>query len=95
MEQAFQFFLDALSEIHHSQDTHIFHRISELNEWSSMLPTDHEINNARLNDELLDKMFREWHFATLTRKPCHTILSQNMFNSFVWEAINQIVKITR
>ena len=58
-----------------------------------MLPTDHEINNARLNDDLLDKIFKEWHFAKLTRKSCHKIIVRNMFNSFFGKPLIKSLKL--
>jgi hypothetical protein len=58
-----------------------------------MLPTDHEINNVKLNDELLDKIFDEWHFAKLTKKSCHKIIVRNMFNSFFGKPIITSLKL--
>ena len=58
-----------------------------------MLPTDHEINSARLNDDLLDKIFTEWHFAKLTRNSCHKIIARNMFNSFLGKPLIKSLKL--
>ena len=86
-DEQYIFFVDALSEIHLSQEEYIFLKIAEFNEWTSMFPSDSQFNGVELNEDLIDQIFdvEEWHFSKLIKKSGHKRIVRNLYNVFFVE----------
>ena len=60
----------------------LFEDIKEYNKWSSIFPTDEELNNNKLSDELRDRIFKEFHFKNLTIHSKSLFILTNIYNNY-------------
>ena len=49
--------MEKMKAILETTEQHLFYKIAEFNKWNSIFPSDKELNNVKLNDELVDYIF--------------------------------------
>ena len=67
----------------------IFYKIKEFNNWSSLFPDSKQLNNVKLNEDLINEIFdiEEWVFTRLTKKSGAKTIIKNMYNTFFGKTI--------
>ena len=68
-------------------DDNIYEKIKEFNKWSSIIPTNEELNKVILSKELIKTIFEEYHFAKLTEKSSAKKIIKNIYNAFFGKKI--------
>ena len=66
-EKRYTAFFDAVKAILNYPEINIYTEIKEFNKSESIFPSDIELNKVKLNDELVDQIFYEYHFKDLTK----------------------------
>ena len=64
------------------EPNNLFNKIKDFNKWSSIFPSDDQMNNIKLNDELIEQVFKEYHFKDLNKKSKATNLVKNIYNNY-------------
>ncbi len=64
------------------EPNNLFNKIKDFNKWSSIFPSDDQMNNIKLNDELIEQVFKEYHFKDLNKKSKATNLIKNIYNNY-------------
>ena len=79
------FFLDAITNSATSDifiET-IFDKMKTCNNWNSIFPTDDELKKVKLDDDVLDMLFKPnsgWVFKNLKRTSGHKVIVKDVFN---------------
>jgi hypothetical protein len=73
-------FFTKMSEII-QDDNNIFNKVRDFNSWSSIIPTDEELKKAKLNEDLVDRIFENFFFKDLTKCSTHKNIIKNMYNT--------------
>ena len=79
------FFLDAITNSATSNifiET-IFDKMKTCNNWNSIFPTDDELKKVKLDDDVLDMLFKPnsgWVFKNLKRTSGHKVIVKDVFN---------------
>ena len=61
----------------------IFEKIKVHNKWSSIFPSEKQLNKSKLDDTLRDEIFNEYHFTKLTKaKSTSNVILKNIYNSY-------------
>ena len=60
----------------------LYNKISEFNKWDSIFPCDDQLNKVKLNDELIDRIFNEYHFKDLKKNSTAKCIVRNIYNAF-------------
>jgi len=79
--ERFNFFFEKLSDLIHNENN-IYNKISEFNSWDSIFPSDKEFNKVKLNDELIDRIFTEYHFKDLKKNSTAKSIVKHIYNAF-------------
>jgi hypothetical protein len=80
-DNRFDFFLEKLSKLKHDEE-HLYHKIAEYNSWNSIFPTDVQLNKVKLNDELIDRIFKEYSFKDLKKNSSAKVIIKHIYNEF-------------
>ena len=64
------------------EPNNLFNKIKDFNKWSSIFPSDEQMNKVKLNDELIEQVFKEYHFKDLNKKSKPTNLIKNIYNNY-------------
>jgi len=75
------FFSKKLKELIIEPDN-IYNKIKTFNKWESIFPSDIQINKVKLNNDLIDQIFKEYYFKDLTKKSYHSNITKNIYNNF-------------
>jgi len=86
----FIYFFEVLKDLK-SDDKNIFKEIKDYNNWECILPYNKELNDVKLSNELIDKIFDKFHFKNLTKKSSKKEIIKNMFNTY----FNKKIVLTR
>ena len=74
-------FFNKVKDLMHNKD-HLFNKIYQFNNWTSILPSDSQINKSKLNAELIDEIFVMFKFKDLTKKSSANNIIKNIYNSY-------------
>jgi len=80
-DNRYLFFFKRIKELITEPDN-IYNKIKNFNKWNSIFPTDKEISKVKLNNELIDQIFKEYYFKDLHKKSYHTNIIKNIYNNF-------------
>ena len=80
-DERFTYFFEKLSVLIHDENN-IYKKISEFNSWDSIFPSDKELNKVKLNEELLDRIFKEYHFKDLKKTSTAKSIIKHIYNAF-------------
>ena len=69
------------------EPNNLFNKIKDFNKWSNIFPSDEEMNNTKLNDELIEQIFKEYYFKDLTKKSKTTNLIKNIYNNYFQKTV--------
>ena len=86
-------FFDAVKTILNDPENNIYTKIKEFNKWDSIFPSNEELNKVKLNDELVDQIFKEYHFKDLTKASKAKVIIKNIYNSFFGKSIIESINI--
>ena len=75
------FFFEKLSLFKYN-DNLIFDKIKNFNKWDTIFPSDKQLNKVKLNDELIDEIFKLFHFIRLVKTSHPNIIIKNIYNAF-------------
>ena len=79
--ERYDFFFERLSTLIHNEEN-IYNKISEFNKWNCIFPTDDQLNKAKLNDELIERIFNEYHFKDLKKNSTAKAIIKNIYNTY-------------
>jgi hypothetical protein len=79
--ERFNFFFEKVSDMMDKPDN-IYNKICELNSWDTIFPNDDQLNKVKLNDELIDRIFNEYHFKDLKKNSTPKCIIKNIYNAF-------------
>ena len=65
----------------------IFNDIIKFNNWTSIIPTNKQLNKVKLNDDIINSMFENYNYIDLTKKSTHQALFKNTINKFFGRSI--------
>ncbi len=60
----------------------IFNDIMKFNNWLSIIPTNQQLKQVKLNDDIINNMFEKYKYIDLTKKSTHQALFKNTINKF-------------
>ncbi len=80
-DERFNFFFEKMSHLIHNEDN-IYNKIMEVNSWDSLFPNDELLNKVKLNDELIDRIFTEYHFKDLKKNSTAKCIIKNIYNAY-------------
>jgi hypothetical protein len=80
-DERYLFFFKRVKELI-IEPNNIYNKIKIFNNWDSILPSDIQINKAKLNNELIEQIFNEYYFKDLTKKSYHNNIIKNIYNNF-------------
>ena len=66
----------------HEAEENLYFKIQEFNKWDSIFPEDTQLNKVKLNDELVDEIFKQYHFKDLTKASKPKAIIKNIYNSY-------------
>ena len=69
------------------EPNNLFNKIKDFNKWSSIFPSDEQMNKVKLNDELIEQVFKEYHFKDLNKKSKPTNLIKNIYNNYFEKSV--------
>ena len=75
------FFFDRINELVFDE-TNIFNKIKDFNNWNSIFPDDKSLSKVKLNSELINQIFNEYHFKNISKISGHLCIIKNMYNTF-------------
>jgi hypothetical protein len=65
-----------------ANENNLFNVVSSFNKWSCVFPTDDQLNKVKLNNELIDRIFDEFHFRDLKKTSKPKAIIKNIYNTF-------------
>jgi len=72
-------FIDTVMEL---TNDNIFNQIKEYNKWNCVIPTIDEFNKVKLNEQLLEKIFKQFHFRNITNKSNAKNIMKSIYKSY-------------
>ena len=81
-DKRYSFFFDKIKLIIHEAEENLYFKIQEFNKWDSIFPEDAQLNKVKLNDELVDEIFKQYHFKDLTKASKPKAIIKNIYNSY-------------
>jgi hypothetical protein len=79
--ERYDFFFEKLSVLIHNEEN-IYNKISQFNKWKEIFPSDDQLNKVKLNDELIERIFTEYHFKDLKKDSTPKAIVKNIYNTF-------------
>ena len=79
--ERFNFFFERLKDLIHNEDN-IFQKVAEYNSWDGIFPSDELFNKVKLSDELIDRIFKEYHFKDLKKSSTSKAIVKHIYNTF-------------
>jgi hypothetical protein len=79
--ERFNFFFEKISNLM-DEPENLYNKISEFNKWESIFPSDDQLNKVKLNDELIERIFNEYHFKDLKKNSTAKCIIRNIYNAF-------------
>ena len=79
--ERFNFFFEKISNLM-DEPENLYNKISEFNKWDSIFPSDDQLNKVKLNDELIERIFNEYHFKDLKKNSTAKCIIRNIYNAF-------------
>jgi hypothetical protein len=80
-DNRYHFFFDKIKELKENEDN-VYNQIRSFNKWSSIFPTDEQLNKVKLNDALINLIFEQYHFKDLNKTSSHKCIIKNIYNSY-------------
>ena len=85
-DHRYNYFFDKLSLFPYNDNVGIefliFDEIKKFNKWPSIFPSNDDLNKVKLNDELLEEIFKKFHFVNLHIKSNAKLIIRYIYNSF-------------
>ena len=85
-DNRYNFFFERVSELNHKENN-IYSCIQNFNKWESIFPSDEQLNKVKLNDELIDRIFEEYHFKDLKKNSTPKSIIKNIYNAFFGKTV--------
>jgi Ni2+-binding GTPase involved in maturation of urease and hydrogenase len=93
-DNRYVFFMDKLLELKYNEDN-IFKKIQTHNKWSSIFPTEEQLNKNTIDTKIRDEIFNEYHFTKITKeKATSNVIIKNIYNAFFNKNIIMSIKKT-
>jgi hypothetical protein len=80
-DSKFIYFFEVLKDLK-LDENNIFKKIKDYNKWEYILPFDNELNNVKLSNELIEEIFKKFHFKNLTKKSSKKEIIKNIYNTY-------------
>jgi hypothetical protein len=80
-DQKHEIFLKKIDDLK-KDDNNIFESIKIFNNWFCIFPTNKQLNKVKLNNELIDRIFEEFHFRDLKKISKPKPIIKNIYNTF-------------
>jgi hypothetical protein len=80
-DNRFNFFFERVKQLKVNENN-LFNTIRDFNKWSCVFPTDDQLNKVKLNNELIDRIFDEFHFRDLKKISKPKAIIKNIYNTF-------------
>ena len=90
-DNRYLFFFTKIKQLLYNNDN-IYNKIKEFNKWESIFPSDKELNKAKLNETIIEQIFKEYYFKDLNKKSSPTNIIKNIYNNYFSK---HIIKSTR
>jgi hypothetical protein len=80
-DNRYDFFFDRINELAF-EENNIFNKIKDFNKWNSIFPDDKSLSKVKLNEELINQIFNEFHFKNVSKISGHLCIIKNIYNTF-------------
>jgi hypothetical protein len=81
-DNRYVYFMDKLIEIKYNPEN-IFNKIQTFNKWSSIFPTEEQLNKTKFNEDIRKQIFDEYHFSKITAtKSTSNVIIKNIYNAY-------------
>jgi hypothetical protein len=80
-DNRYNFFFERVKQLK-ANENNLFNVVSSFNKWSCVFPTDDQLNKVKLNNELIDRIFDEFHFRDLKKTSKPKAIIKNIYNTF-------------
>jgi len=74
-------FFNKLNDLQNDENN-IFEKIKNFNKWDSIFPEDKFLNKVKLDDNLKDEIFNNFHFKNITKLSGALAIIKNIYNTF-------------
>jgi hypothetical protein len=74
-------FFNKLNDLQ-NEENNIFEKIKNFNNWNSIFPEDKFLNKVKLNDELKEEIFNNFHFKNITKLSGALAIIKNIYNTY-------------
>lgn len=78
----YSFFFDKLKNIVNDPENNLYTKIKNFNKWESIFPSDEQLNKVKLNDDLVDQIFKEYHFKDLSKASKPKPIIKHIYNAY-------------
>jgi hypothetical protein len=92
-EKRYNSFFDSMKIILNDPENNLYTKIKNYNQWDSIFPSNEELNKVKLNDELVDEIFTQYHFKDLSKASKAKAIIKHIYNSYFGK--NIIESITK
>ena len=81
------FFFDKLKTIVNEPENNLYTIIKGVNKWDSIFPSDVQLNKVKLNADLMDQIFKEYHFKDFNKASKPKPIIKNIYNAYFGKSI--------